>query len=187
MSEADTVCKIQRAKQSNWTFAFTISMAIVFAGYITFKERQSTKANAIVAQNKLEIEQQREMINQLSDWFYESTDAAVIGVDYSGKIKLWNKGSERIFGYVAVNAVGKSINMIIPEKYRYGHDGAFSKAAQSSAFKAKFVNCDGITSQGNLISITITLRRHGNMFMATIYKNSEIKVMDLKESQNVPQ
>lgn len=185
----DTVCKIKRVKQSNWTFAFTISMALAFGGYTYVKEADRIKAANLaelnrqqIAKQQEEITKNREMIDELSEWYYGSTDAALVGVSYGGKIMLWNKGSERIFGYTSKYAIGKSINLVIPEKYRYGHDGAFSKAAQSSAFKAKIVKCEGLDHAGHLMPITMTLRRYKHAFIATIYLDSEVKVIDLIKS-----
>ncbi len=44
----------------------------------------------------------------------ESSDDAIIGKDLNGVIRAWNKGAERLFGYTAEEAVGKSIMMLLP-------------------------------------------------------------------------
>ena len=51
----------------------------------------------------------------------ESTQEAVIFADRDGGIRLWNGGAERIFGWTAMDAVGKSLDLIIPEKLRGRH------------------------------------------------------------------
>jgi PAS domain S-box-containing protein len=45
----------------------------------------------------------------------ESSDDAIVSKDLNGVITSWNEGAERIFGYVAEEAVGKPITMLIPE------------------------------------------------------------------------
>jgi PAS domain S-box-containing protein len=44
----------------------------------------------------------------------ESSDDAIVSKDLNGVIITWNKGAERIFGYTAEEAVGKSITILIP-------------------------------------------------------------------------
>jgi len=42
----------------------------------------------------------------------ESSDDAIIGTDSSGTVTDWNKGAERLFGYLASEAIGKNISFL---------------------------------------------------------------------------
>jgi len=44
----------------------------------------------------------------------EGSDDAIISKDLNGVITSWNKGAERIFGYLAEEAIGKSVTILIP-------------------------------------------------------------------------
>ena len=44
----------------------------------------------------------------------ESSDDAIIAKDLDGTILSWNGGAERIYGYTAAEAVGRSIYLIVP-------------------------------------------------------------------------
>jgi PAS domain S-box-containing protein len=46
---------------------------------------------------------------------------AIIAADREGIICFWNPGAERIFGYAAADATGRSLDIIIPERLRNRH------------------------------------------------------------------
>lgn len=46
---------------------------------------------------------------------------AVLYADREGLIRLWNRGAELIFGYTPAEALGQSLDLIIPERLRGRH------------------------------------------------------------------
>jgi PAS domain S-box-containing protein len=48
----------------------------------------------------------------------ESSDAAIISKDLTGKITSWNSAAERTFGYSSKEAIGQPVTMIIPFELR---------------------------------------------------------------------
>lgn len=52
---------------------------------------------------------------------------AMVVTDPDGIIRLWNGGAERVFGYQAGEAVGQSLDLIIPEKQRERHWAGYDK------------------------------------------------------------
>jgi PAS domain S-box-containing protein len=46
---------------------------------------------------------------------------AIVAADKDGIIFFWNPGAERIFGYASGDAVGRSLDIIIPERLRARH------------------------------------------------------------------
>jgi len=48
----------------------------------------------------------------------ESSADAIVSKDLNGVIATWNKGAERLFGYLEQDVIGKPITMLIPEQHR---------------------------------------------------------------------
>jgi len=64
---------------------------------------------------------------------------AMIFADRDGRIRLWNDAAERLFGYAAEQAVGQSLDIVIPEHLRealgglpHGHGERCNKALRAS-------------------------------------------------------
>jgi PAS domain S-box-containing protein len=53
---------------------------------------------------------------------------AVVYADLQGIIRYWNPGSEAVFGFTAAEAVGQSVDIIVPEKLRKAHWEGYNKA-----------------------------------------------------------
>jgi PAS domain S-box-containing protein len=52
----------------------------------------------------------------------ESSDDAIIGKTLDGVITSWNKGAEKMFGYLAEEAIGRPITMLIPSDHHFEED-----------------------------------------------------------------
>jgi len=50
----------------------------------------------------------------------DSPDAILIA-DRDGAIRFWNSGAERMFGHTSTEALGQSLDLIIPENLRARH------------------------------------------------------------------
>lgn len=56
---------------------------------------------------------------------------AIVLADRDGVIRIWNRGAEALFGYTEAEAVGRSLDVIIPERFRAAHWAAYGKAIES--------------------------------------------------------
>ncbi len=63
----------------------------------------------------------QELPEQLFRWIVESIPEAVVYSDRDGIIRLWNRGAEAIFGYRQEDALGHTLDLIIPEPWRARH------------------------------------------------------------------
>ena len=55
---------------------------------------------------------------------------ALIYADRQGIIRAWNAQAEAVFGFSAAEALGQSLDLIIPERYRAAHWRGFDRAME---------------------------------------------------------
>ncbi|MFT4194886.1 PAS domain-containing protein [Ottowia sp.] len=56
---------------------------------------------------------------------------ALIYADTGGAIRAWNGAAEALFGFSAAEALGQSLDLIIPERLRAAHWAAYDRAMAS--------------------------------------------------------
>ena len=66
---------------------------------------------------------------QIAAQVVAASNDAIVAVDKDGKIVFWNNAAERMFGYAAADALGRSITLIIPTNRSGGHEQAYVRAA----------------------------------------------------------
>ena len=60
-------------------------------------------------------------IARFSERFVRDAPDAIIYADEQGLIQFWNRSAERIFGFPEAEALGKTLDIIIPESLRGRH------------------------------------------------------------------
>lgn len=68
---------------------------------------------------------------QLCRAIVERAQDAVIMADRDGIIRLWNRGAEIIFGFGAQEALGRNLDLIVPEKLRRAHNDGYRLAMET--------------------------------------------------------
>jgi PAS domain S-box-containing protein len=59
--------------------------------------------------------------------FSESAEFAIVSADSAGNIVAWNRSAEKTFGYTEAEAIGKSLTLIIPPKFREAHHAGMTR------------------------------------------------------------
>jgi PAS domain S-box-containing protein len=107
----------------------------------------------------------------LGDALLGSGSDAIVATDRQGLITFWNPGAARIFGFTAGEAVGRSLDLIIPENLRARHWSGFRQTMESGTSRyghGDLLSVPGLTKDGRRISVefTIVLLRSGTQAVA---------------------
>ena len=84
---------------------------------------------------------------------------AVVVTDASGAIALWNAAAERMFGFAASEALGQSLDLIIPERLRQRHWEGFHKTMLTGQTKygTELLRVPAVDKDGRTLSIAFTV------------------------------
>lgn len=96
----------------------------------------------------------------LADAVFHDIPDAVICADCEGLIRFWNAGAERTFGFSCDEAVGQSLEIIIPERLRQRHWDAYRRmmeTGQSRHPSSAPRSVPAQTKSGQTISIQLTV------------------------------
>jgi len=106
----------------------------------------------------------------LCETIVDQSSIAIVFGDRQGVIRLWNAGAEAMFGWTAAEALGQSMDMIIPEKHRARHWEGYDKVMESGVTKygQSVLAVPALTKDGRRISIE---------FNVVLVKGAEGKVL----------
>lgn len=85
---------------------------------------------------------------------------AIVHADAEGLIQVWNTGAERIFGFTAAEALGRSLDIIIPEGLRARHWEGYRTTmgtGQSRYGAGDLLSVPALRKDGTRISVEFTI------------------------------
>jgi PAS domain S-box-containing protein len=88
----------------------------------------------------------------------EESPVAILFGDREGKIRLWNGGAEAMFGYTAAEALGQSMDLIVPERQRARHWEGWDR-----------VMATGVTRYGHDVLAVPALKKDGSRISVEFY------------------
>ena len=98
--------------------------------------------------------------DELSAALMASNADAIVAADAQGVIRFWNPGAERVFGFTAADAVGQSLDLIIPERQRDRHWRGYHevmRTGQSRYGDGDILAVPGVRKDGTRISLEFTI------------------------------
>jgi PAS domain S-box-containing protein len=113
--------------------------------------RMRREATAAVRESEKRTETARALLGAI----VESSDDAIISKDLDGIITSWNPSAERIFGYTAAEAIGRSVTMLIPPDRRDEEPRILERLKRGE--RVDHFETVRVRKDGTLLDISVTI------------------------------
>jgi PAS domain S-box-containing protein len=97
---------------------------------------------------------------QLGGAVLHSMSDAIVASDRDGRITFWNPGAERIFGFSRSEAIGQSLDLIIPERLRERHWSGYTEVMRTGESRyghGDLLSVPALRRDGTRLSIEFTI------------------------------
>jgi PAS domain S-box-containing protein len=97
---------------------------------------------------------------QLCRRIVDEAQDAIIYADREGMIRLWNAGAETLFGYTGDEALGQSLDLIIPERLRQRHWDGYHRVMATGETRygpGELLAVPGMRKDGTRISLEFSI------------------------------
>jgi PAS domain S-box-containing protein len=99
-------------------------------------------------------------MDRLGRVLLENAPDGIVYADGEGIIRFWNSGAERLFGFAAAEAVGQSLDIIIPSAQRARHWEGFRRVmatGESRYGHGDLLAVPGLRKDGSRVSLEFTI------------------------------
>ncbi|WP_072385499.1 PAS domain S-box protein [Hyphomicrobium sp. CS1BSMeth3] len=101
-----------------------------------------------------------ELTARIGEAILASAADAILATDREGTVNFWNPGAERLFGFSKKEAIGASLDLIIPERLRKRHWDGWLHVMQSGETRygaGDVLAVPAMTKDGRQISVEFTI------------------------------
>lgn len=98
-------------------------------------------------------------MGRILEQLVENAPDAILVSDREGIIRFWNRGAELMLGHTAAEAVGQSLDLIIPENLRARHWDGYHRvmATGETKYKTGLLSSPGIRKDGTRVSLEFSM------------------------------
>jgi PAS domain S-box-containing protein len=96
----------------------------------------------------------------LAEALLHSMSDAIVASDSEGRITFWSPGAERIFGFSRAEAIGQSLDLIIPERLRARHWVGYAQVMRTGESRyghGDLLSVPALRRDGTRLSIEFTI------------------------------
>jgi PAS domain S-box-containing protein len=98
-------------------------------------------------------------MDKLLQQLLDNAPDAILVADKDGVIRFWNSGAELLFGHSAEEAVGQSLDLIIPENLRRRHWEGYERvmASGETKYQTGLLATPGQRKDGSRVSLEFSM------------------------------
>ncbi|WP_375772554.1 PAS domain S-box protein [Archangium gephyra] len=111
----------QRLGLYGTTFGVSVFVLITMAAFLLVIARNANALSRLAAQQR-SMEQSLRLSEARFAGIVSNAADAIISIDPEQRITLFNVGAERIFGYSASEALGRPLDLLLPERFQARHN-----------------------------------------------------------------
>lgn len=143
---------------------------------------------AMIAINRDESREQHAVEERLASMVETAMDA-IIAMDESHNVVLFNKAAESIFGRQRASAIGQKLEMLLPERHRAGHThhvAAFGRTGVTSRRMGDQTVLMGLRATGEEFPIDASISQQGEpgqKIYTVILRDVSLRVQNQRELQ----
>ena len=123
----------------------------------------------------------------------QETPDAIVYSDTEGLIAFWNKGAERIFGFSEAEALGRSLDIIIPDNMRSRHWEAYRNTMRTGSTQyggGQVLAVPALRKDGTRISVEFTIlpfldQANRILGIAAMMRDATERFEEMKRLRNV--
>lgn len=129
-----------------------------------------------------------DILSGLSDAILGMSGDGILMTDDKGIVRFWNPGAVRIFGFTEAEALGSSLDLIIPVRLRGRHWEGYARVMRggTSRYDAGAVLAvPALTKEGREISIEFSIivlrdEHHAMRGMAAVVRDVSVRFEELR-------
>jgi PAS domain S-box-containing protein len=129
-------------------------------------------------------------VGEVAAQVVDVTSDAILCADQNGHITFWNRAAEAMFGHPAADAIGRSIDMIVPPRLAAAHNAGVARAAAGGAthLVGTTVELTAMKADETEFPIELALARWGSLegglgFAAIIRDATSRKLLEREREQ----
>jgi len=106
----------------------------------------------------------------------QSTDEGIISLNSQGKVIFWNKGAETLFGFSTEEMQGRTLERIIPQRFRLAHQAGIIRASRAGkkTVEGEMFELWGLRRDGSEFPLELSLgywHKDGEIFFTGIVRD----------------